>query len=113
MSGVQTPARADIWFDISNSPAPVANSAMMSTLTAHCQWVDNTLRERIGHPPSYAEAKKMKSLTLHTHSCPWASLRDYSSYFQCAISGFTSKDKNFRDHAACHQTNNDVGVFHV
>jgi len=43
-----------------------ANSAMMSTLTAHCQWEDETVMERNGHPPSYAVAKKMKSLTFHT-----------------------------------------------
>jgi len=45
---------------------PLDNSAMMSTLTAHCQWEDETVRERTGHKPSYDEAKKMKSLTLHT-----------------------------------------------
>src|SRR6218665_3620050 len=32
-SGVQIPARAEIWFEISASPVPLANSAMMSTLT--------------------------------------------------------------------------------
>src|SRR6218665_1564870 len=36
---------------------PIANSAMMSTLTIHCEWEDETLRERTGHPPSYTEAK--------------------------------------------------------
>jgi len=46
----------------------------MSTLTVHCQWEDET-----DHPPSYAEAKKMKSLTLHTHGCLRVSLRDSSS----------------------------------
>ena len=50
-----------------------------STLTAHCRWEDETVRERTGHPPSYAEAKKMKSLTLNTHGCPRARLRDWSS----------------------------------
>src|SRR5678815_2388966 len=35
--------------------------------TVHCLWEDETVMERIGHLPSYAEAKKMKSLTLHTH----------------------------------------------
>ena len=45
----------------------------MSTLTVHCRWEDETARERTGHPPSYAEAKKMKSLTLHTHGCLRAS----------------------------------------
>src|SRR6218665_1761180 len=74
--GVQIPARAEIWFEISAPPAPPANSAMMSTLTAHCQWEDDTVRERTGHPPSYAVAKKMKSLTLRTHGCLRASLRD-------------------------------------
>jgi len=37
------------------------------------------VRERTGHPPSYTEAKKMKSLTLHTHGCLRANLRDCSS----------------------------------
>src|SRR6218665_878748 len=45
----------------------LANSPIMSTLTAHCQWKDETVRERTGHTPSYAVAKKMKSLTLHIH----------------------------------------------
>jgi len=48
----------------------------MSTLIAHNQWEDETARERAGHPPSYAVAKKMKSLTLHTHGCLGAGLRD-------------------------------------
>src|SRR6218665_1750427 len=55
---------------------PVANSAMISTLTAHCQWKEETVREGTDHPTSYALAKKMKSLTLYTHGCPWASLRN-------------------------------------
>ena len=58
----------------------LANSVMMSTLTAHCQWEDEMAREITGHPPSYAVAKKMKSLTLHTHCYPRASLRDGSSF---------------------------------
>jgi len=49
---------------------------MTSTLPVHCQWEDETVRERTGHSPSYAVAKKMKSLTLHAHGCPGASLRD-------------------------------------
>jgi len=49
---------------------------MMSALTVHYQLEDETVRERIDHPPSYAEAKKMKSLTLHTHGCLRASFRD-------------------------------------
>jgi len=50
--------------------------AVVSTLTIHCQWEDETARERTGHPISYAVAKKMKSLTLHTRGCPRASLTD-------------------------------------
>ena len=74
-------ARAEIWFKIAVTSAPLANSAMMSTLTVHCQWEDEMVRERTGHPPSCAEAKKMKSLTLHTHGCPKVSLRDCSSSY--------------------------------
>src|SRR6218665_715908 len=60
--------------DFCSTCAPKVNSAMMSTLTSPCQWEDKTVRERTGHPPSCTEAKKMKSLTLHTHGCPKASL---------------------------------------
>ena len=37
------------------------------------------VRERTGYPPSCAGAKRIKSLTLHTHGCPRASLRGCSS----------------------------------
>ena len=53
----------------------------MSTLTAHCQLEDEKVRERTGHPLSYAETKKMKSLTLHAHGCLRASLRESSSSY--------------------------------
>jgi len=43
---------------------------MMSTLTVHCQWEVEMVRERTGHLPSYAKAKKMKLLTLQSHVCP-------------------------------------------
>jgi len=39
--------------------------AMTNTLTEHCQWENEMARERIGHPSSYADAKKMNSLTLN------------------------------------------------
>src|SRR6218665_1535426 len=67
-------AWAKVCVEISVPPWPIANSAMMSTLTVHCQWEDEMVRERTGHPSSYAEATKMKSLTLHTHGCLWARL---------------------------------------
>jgi len=47
----------------------------MGRWDAHCHWEDETVSERTGHPPSYAEAKKTKSLTLHSHGCPMASLK--------------------------------------
>src|SRR5688572_18414807 len=47
----------------------LSNSAIMSTLTVHCRWEDETTRERTGHPSSYAKAKKLKSVTLYTHGC--------------------------------------------
>jgi len=60
-------------------PAPsLSNSAIMSTLTVDCQWEDEAVRTG-GHSPSYGGAMKMKLLTLHTHGCPRASLRDCSS----------------------------------
>ena len=43
----------------------------MSTLIAV---IVKTVRERTGHPPSYAEAKKIKSLTLHSNGCSEAAL---------------------------------------
>jgi len=36
-------------------------------------------RERTGHLPSYAEAKKLKLLALHTHGCSRASVGNCSS----------------------------------
>ena len=73
---VQIPARADIWFEISAPAPPNQLSYDEYTDRTHCQWEDEMVRERTGHLPSYAEAKKMKLLTLHTHGCPRASLRD-------------------------------------
>ena len=54
--------------------APLVISAIMRTLTVHCQWEDERVRERIGYLPSYAEAEKMKSLAqFPIHSCLRAS----------------------------------------
>jgi len=58
---------------------PLANSARMSTLTIRCQWKVETVRDRIGHLPTYDKAKKMKLLALHVHGCLRASVRDCSS----------------------------------
>lgn len=42
---------------------------MMSTLSVHCPWEDETAREGNDHLILYAEAEKMKVPTLHTHDC--------------------------------------------
>ena len=44
------PARGETWFVIYAPAAPLANSIVMSTPTVHCQWEDETVRERIDHP---------------------------------------------------------------
>src|SRR6218665_16018 len=97
-SGVQIPARVEIGFEIPALPVHLANSAVVSTLTVHCLWGDETVRKRTGHPPSYAEAKKMKLLTLHAHGCPMTSLRDCSSFSSsssisssCTVIGISHK----------------------
>jgi|SRR6218665_2023380 len=56
-------------------------STPVSTLTVQSQWYDEMVREKTGHPPSYKEAKKMKSPTLHTHGCLKANLMDYPFSF--------------------------------
>ena len=57
----------------------VHEEVQLLALSAHYQWEDETVWERTGHPPSYAEAKKMKSITLNTHGCATARLRDWYS----------------------------------
>jgi len=64
----------------------------MATLTVHCRWEDETVRERTGCLSLYAEAtkaKKMKLLMLHTHGYPRASLKhalqSLSSKLQCPL----------------------------
>jgi len=41
---VQIPVRVEIWLKNSAPSAPLAISAMMSTLTVHCQWEDEAVR---------------------------------------------------------------------
>src|SRR5688572_2654159 len=52
----------------------IVNSAIMSTLTVHCGWYDETARYTTDHQASYTEVKKMKSLTFHTYGCAKFSL---------------------------------------
>ena len=35
----------------------LVNSALMSKLTAHCQWEDETTMERTGHSPLYVQGQ--------------------------------------------------------
>ena len=70
---------------------PLTNSAIMSTLTVDCQWEDEMARERIGQSPSYAEAKKVKSLTLHTHVCH--SVLAYGNCFWYSLSAMYFMNK--------------------
>ena len=44
--GVQIADSAEILFKIPAPSVPLANSALMSTLTVHCRWEDETVRER-------------------------------------------------------------------
>jgi len=50
-SEVKIPYKEEICFKIYAPHGPQANSAVMSTLTIHCQWEDEMKRERTGHPP--------------------------------------------------------------
>ena len=59
----------EIQVEISTSPALLANSAVMSTLSVPLQQEEKMAGEGTGHPPSYAEVKKMKLLAIYTHGC--------------------------------------------
>src|SRR6218665_153303 len=66
---VQILAKEEIFIEISAPSAPLSQLSYGEYTDAHCLWEDETVRERTGHPHSYTVAKKMKSLTLHTHGC--------------------------------------------
>ena len=61
----QTPTEAEIGSRFLFHLHPLAISAIMRTLTLHCQCGIQIARETNGNPSSYGEAKKMKLLTLH------------------------------------------------
>src|SRR6218665_3317371 len=44
-----------------------STSSKLGYNKSFCQWEDEMAREMSDHPLAYAKAKKMKSLTLHTH----------------------------------------------
>src|SRR6218665_991019 len=65
---------ASDWCALQEALYKFIDTIQYNTLTAHCQLEDETVMEKTGHPSSYAEAKKIKLLTLHTHGSPRASL---------------------------------------
>src|SRR6218665_3178057 len=65
----EAPTGHKLWFQISASSAPLANSAIMSTLAVHCQWEDVTVREKTGSLSSYAEAKKNIYIYIYIYIC--------------------------------------------
>src|SRR6218665_2403035 len=70
----------------------------MSALTVHFQWEVETVRKRTGHPPSYAEVKKMKSLTLHIHGLLFFFLvfRDILNKFHLPYTAFVMESRDWR-----------------
>jgi len=74
------------WFKISASSAPPAN---LAKLTVHCWWEDEMARERTGHLPSYAEAKKMKLLNLHPMAVSQYSSKAVPYPLSCFFSDFS------------------------
>src|ERR1700733_6813863 len=69
-SWVQFPARAEIWFEISVPQAPPSRLSYDEYTDQHGRWIIETVRERTGHPPSFAVAMKMESLTRHPRWLP-------------------------------------------
>ena len=59
---VQIPT-IEINLEVFAPPMPTRQLGYESTQTVECECEDETTRERPGHPPSYAKAKKMQSLT--------------------------------------------------
>src|SRR6218665_3762760 len=59
----------------------------------YTEWEDETVRERTGYLPSYTEAKKMKSLTVHKRWYPRANFSDCSSSYS-SMSKNNTETKN-------------------
>jgi|SRR6218665_1033176 len=53
-----------------------------------CRWEEEMARERTDYLPSYAKAKKMKSLILRVHGCLMSSLKDCCSSPRQIFNGF-------------------------
>ena len=80
---------ANVWMETSAPPAPLANSFMMNTLTAYCQWEDETARERTGRPLSCAKAKNRQSLMLYGNGYLFSSsIGSLPSHRQVRVSNY-------------------------
>src|SRR6218665_1784690 len=66
MFRVQIPARAEIRFEISAPPVLPSQLNYRTLLVGRCDDEGKNWSAAL----SYAEAKKIKSLTLHTYGCP-------------------------------------------
>lgn len=49
------------FFQISAPPVSPDQLSYDELINMHCRWEDKKARERTGHPPSLAEAKKMSN----------------------------------------------------
>src|SRR6218665_1493782 len=69
---------------VSRSPMHLVNSSLMSTLTVHCWWEDETVRERTSNPTS-----DQRKLTLHMQGreCSSSSSSSSSSYIKLLRQG--------------------------
>src|SRR5688572_16269459 len=77
--GIQILNRAEIWFLVHLHPNSQLSCNEYTDRTLSVE--DEMANERTDLLLSYAEAKKMKSLTLHTHGCLRAGLRDCFLFF--------------------------------
>src|SRR6218665_3249984 len=64
---------------------PLNTSDMTSTLTIRCRVEGEMARERIHQPPSYAEAKKIRSPTLSNQWCLSGHLKKPVVFYQARV----------------------------
>ena len=64
--GFKSPPEQNFLLEFSDS---FASSITISTRKVQCRQKERVSRERSCHPPTYAETKRTKSLTLHAHGC--------------------------------------------
>jgi len=104
--GVQTPTGQKFRCKISASPIQPSYEYTDRTLSVE----DEMAGDRNGHPPSYAEAKKLMSLTLHTYGCLKGYLKGLllsprennspplSDYMHCVVNWKRQRDNDDKLH---------------